>query len=243
MNERPSVSVALAAYNGSLYLREQLDSILMQLGKNDEVIVSYNQSNDSTLQILTEYEDRDNRIKVINCKESGVIPNFENAIKNCKNDIVFLSDQDDVWIADKVAIMLPYFKNVDIGCVVHGSELVDEKLVPLGDSKINVKRNKYLNRLRVIVKNPVQGSCMAFRSKYIESITPIPRTVPMHDSWIALVISFFSKVLLIPDKLILYRQHGKNVTSRTHQKIGKMISDRCHLINDYAKRKADLRRI
>lgn len=239
MNGKLSVSVALAAYNGSSFLKEQLDSILIQLDKNDELIVSYNESKDATLQILTEYSNRDNRVHVLYCKECGVIPNFENAIANCKNDIIFLSDQDDVWINDKITKVLSCFSDDGIGCVVHGSELVDEKLNEIGDSKINVKNVQLLKRLHVYVKNPVQGSCMAFRKTYVDHILPIPRTVPMHDSWIALVISYFSKVALIPDKLILYRQHSNNVTSRTHQKISKMISDRYCLFKNIRKRKAE----
>lgn len=234
---RLSISVAMAVYNGELYLKEQIDSILVQLERTDELVISYNESTDNTLAILNEYAENDPRIKVFECSEKGVIANFENAIKNCSNDIVFLSDQDDVWVKNKVNVMLSNFDNDEIGCVIHRPEFVDSELKPIEvpDVEENVK---YIKPVNILVKNEAQGSCMAFRTSYKDKILPIPRDLPMHDSWIALVISNVAKVKLIPDKLILYRQHGNNVSPRSHQKIGKMISDRRKLSSNINKRKS-----
>ncbi len=234
---RPKISVAMAVYNGEKYLCEQIDSILLQLGDSDELIISYNESNDSSLEIIESYAKKDSRVHIVQCKESGVIPNFENAINYCNNELIFLADQDDVWNTKKVKVMASYFKDNKIGCVVHRYELVDSDLKIIKTRIPNGETQKLIKPINIILRNEAQGSCMAFRKEYLKSILPFPRNIPMHDSWIALVISKQSKVLLIPDRLILYRQHENNVTARHHQKCKKMIVDRWQLVINIIKRK------
>lgn len=229
--DRPTVSVAMAVYNGEAYLREQIDSIINQLESDDELIISYNKGTDDSLTIITEYQKVDDRITIVECGENGVISNFENAIRHCKKDIIFLSDQDDVWIEDKINKILSYFNNSEIGCVTHKATLVNENLEPIDNHSSVSKKIISIRPLNIIIKNQVQGCCMAFRKEYVKYILPIPRKMPMHDSWIGLRISQRSKVILIPDELILYRQHDNNVTSRNHQKVPKMIYDRLQLIS------------
>ena len=88
------ISVCMATYNGEKYLREQVGSILTQLGENDELVVSDDGSTDSTIDILKSYNDP--RIKIfINTGRHGVNSNFENALRHADGDYIFLSDQDD----------------------------------------------------------------------------------------------------------------------------------------------------
>ena len=94
-----SVSVAMASYNGEKYIKEQLESILKQLKDTDEVIISLDPSTDATEQVIASLKDK--RIQVISGPGKGVKKNFENAIIHCKNDIIFLSDQDDIWLDGK----------------------------------------------------------------------------------------------------------------------------------------------
>ena len=95
-----TVSVALAAYNGEKYIKEQLSSILEQLSEDDEIVVSLDPSTDGTKEAILSLND--SRIKIVDGEGKGLIKNFENAIKNCKNDLIFLCDQDDIWLPDKV---------------------------------------------------------------------------------------------------------------------------------------------
>jgi glycosyltransferase involved in cell wall biosynthesis len=96
------ISVCMATYNGAKYIKEQMDSILCQLGKDDEVVVSDDGSTDSTLDIVAEYGD--SRIKIVrNTGAHNFIRNFENSLKAAHGDYIFLADQDDVWLPDKVA--------------------------------------------------------------------------------------------------------------------------------------------
>ena len=92
------ISVAMAVYNGSKYIRQQIDSILPQLREGDELIISYDESQDDTLEIIRTYERKDARVKVFTDPGSGVTDNFNNAISHCTGDYIFLSDQDDVWL-------------------------------------------------------------------------------------------------------------------------------------------------
>ena len=96
------ISVAMAVYNGERYIAQQIDSILRQLGINDELVISYNNSSDNTWNVITKYSEIDNRVKCFKCEEVGVIANFENAIYNCSGEIICLSDQDDLWAETKV---------------------------------------------------------------------------------------------------------------------------------------------
>ena len=110
MRTRRTVSVAMAVYNGETYLKEQMDSILSQLGVKDEVILSLDPSTDRTLDIIKDYCLRDSRVHMCWGPGRGVIKNFENAIKHCRNEIIFLADQDDVWKSEKVEKVLMAFK-------------------------------------------------------------------------------------------------------------------------------------
>lgn len=107
------LSVALCTYNGEKYLREQLDSIAAQLLPIDEVVVCDDGSTDGTVSILREYADRRTLpIRVIgNKRQLGVTANFEKAILACTGDIIFCSDQDDIWMPDKTQVITEYFDN------------------------------------------------------------------------------------------------------------------------------------
>ncbi|WP_204830143.1 glycosyltransferase, partial [Olsenella sp. CU969] len=88
-------------YNGELFLPLQIESILKQLHPNDELVISYDESTDSTLSIIEGYASRDSRVRVVRNNAPGIIGNFNNAIAHCANDTIFISDQDDVWLEGK----------------------------------------------------------------------------------------------------------------------------------------------
>ena len=89
------ISVAMATYNGEKYIKKQIESILINLNKDDELIISDDGSKDKTLDIIKSIKDK--RIKIISGPKQGVIKNFENALNNCTGEYIFLSDQDDIW--------------------------------------------------------------------------------------------------------------------------------------------------
>ena len=211
-----TVSVALAAYNGEKFIAEQIDSILPQLKDTDELVISINPSSDRTEEIVKENKNRDKRIKVSICNTPGVLANFDNAIRQCKNDIVFLSDQDDVWDSRKVETQLMLFRDQSIGGVCHGCRYID-KHGDLIEAQPPLGSNRDIKFWEIIKKNPVQGSTLAFRRELKKYFLPFPADIPMHDSWMGLWICKKSRLLYLNEPLLLYRQHEGTVTVRKHK--------------------------
>lgn len=234
----PSISVALAAYNGEKYIKEQIDSILSQLEANDELIISYNPSTDGTEQIVRQYANDDKRVKVYLCRDTDIKRNFENAISRCSNEIIFLSDQDDVWLPEKRKTVLKQFEDPELLAIAHGCYLTDKDLSNPIEYEL-VKKRKTVRPVDILWKNRMQGSCMAFRRSTLGCFLPFPDEIPMHDSWIGINISTMGKVMLIPERLLLYRQHNSNVTSRSHGNINNMIKQRARLLKAYLLRQSE----
>lgn len=204
------ISVALAAYKGENYIEEQLRSILPQLSPKDEIIVSDDKPGGQTEKIVRKLMKEDNRIMYVEGKGKGVVANFVNAIRYCKGDIIFLCDQDDVWLPDKVQRVCEAFES-GASLVLHNAYVTDKNL-NITDYSFFAKRNSKQGFIRNLVKNSYMGCCMAFDRKLLKKIMPIPRFVPMHDQWIGLIGEKYGKVRLIDTPLIYYRVHGGNVT-------------------------------
>ena len=205
------ISVCMATYNGEKYIKEQIDSILCQIGDDDELIISDDGSTDNTISLVEEvYSDR--RIKIVhNEGNHGYTPNFYNALKQAKGDYIFLSDQDDVWLPNKVETVIKALQNFNF---VHSDAvIVDEKLQVISkshDEANNVKRGFLPNLLR----SRYLGCCMAFDRHVLEALFPVPsytNTYP-HDLWIALISEYYFTTTYINKSLILYRRHDSNAS-------------------------------
>lgn len=123
------VDVLLATYNGEKYLKEQIDSILNQTYQNINLIISDDNSNDSTRKILEEYKKIDNRIKIyLQDKNLGYIKNFEFLLTKVESNYYMLSDQDDVWLPEKIEKSMKTLKEKNADLVFGDLEVVDEKL-------------------------------------------------------------------------------------------------------------------
>ncbi len=207
------VSVAMATYNGEKYLKQQVDSILSQLSSEDELIISDDHSTDGTLSIIGKYLQEDPRVRLYINGEKGVTSNFENAIKHTQNDIIFLSDQDDVWKPEKVETVKKYFeKYPNIQMIMSDITVVDNQLNTTIESFYDFRGSR-AGVIKNIIKNSYIGCAMSFRKELKAKILPIPRNVPMHDMWIGLVADMNHSALLIPEKLIYYRRHDSTVTT------------------------------
>ena len=205
-----SVSVCMASYNGEQHILEQIQSILSQLDLNDELIISDDNSTDNTVDIIKEFND--NRIKIIeNNTNIGYTGNFERALREVKNEIVFLSDQDDVWLDNKVKTVIKYLDKYDF--VVSDAKIVDNNLSVINVSHFNVHnvKNGFINNF---IKSRYLGCLMAFRREVIEMALPFPRrhNICLHDTWILNVAGMYFKTGLIPAQLVLYRRHNNNVS-------------------------------
>lgn len=204
------ISVALAAYKGEKYIEEQLLSVLGQLSAADEVVVSDDRPGGATEKIVRRIMADDPRVVYVEGKGRGVVQNFVNAIRYCRGDKIFLCDQDDVWLPNKVSCVMQAF---DEGAtlVLHNAYVTDKNL-NIADYSFFEKRGSKKGFWRNIIKNSYMGCCMAFDRKLLKKIMPIPQYVPMHDQWIGLMGEKYGKVRFIDTPLIYYRVHGDNVT-------------------------------
>jgi glycosyltransferase involved in cell wall biosynthesis len=239
------ISIALCTYNGAQFLQEQLESIAFQTRIPDEVIICDDLSNDNTLEILKNFASKVSfPVRVfLNEQNLGSSKNFEKAIKLCTGDIIFLSDQDDVWHPEKLEKIEKMFSIFPSTAVIFtDAEVVDENLKSLGYSLwqsigFSKKEQNYFTRgnfIEVLLKrNVVTGSTMAFRSEFKRLFFPIP-DVWVHDGWIALLIAFTSDLTIVREPLIKYRQHrmqqvgagdeGLTIYSKLCKKIDQLIN-------------------
>jgi glycosyltransferase involved in cell wall biosynthesis len=204
-----SVSVALAAYNGEKYIAEQINSVLPELGDDDEIIISDDNPSGKTKQAVLSLGDP--RIRYIEGSGSGVVKNFENALNHCRGDYIFLCDQDDVWLPGKVKRVMEEFDK-GASLVLHNAEITDKNLVPYGKTCFELygSNSRFLKNF---IRNSFVGCCMAFRREILDFTLPFPDKLPMHDWWIALsVIKRGDKISLIDEPLIYWRRHSGNVT-------------------------------
>ncbi len=204
------ISVCMATYNGEKYLREQVDSILAQLNEEDELIISDDGSSDSTKTILDTYSDKRIRI-LVNEGRHGVNANFENAIASASGDIIFLSDQDNVWLPGKVNACMVALENAD--CVVHDCIITDQHLNITGNSFF-CERGSRNGFWKNIYKNTYLGCCMAFKKDLIRDFLPIPQTTAFfQDNWMGCIADLKYRLVFIPFKGILFRRHSDTTSS------------------------------
>ena len=224
-------SIAMAVYNGEKYIKEQIDSILKNMSDNDELIISDDGSKDDTLKIISKYNDE--RIKLIEGPHKGVKQNFANAIDHAKGKYIFLSDQDDIWMENKIELVLKTFEDNNVSIVIHDAEVIDENLEVTLPSFFEY-RNSGKGIIKNIYKNTYIGCCMAFKADLKKYILPIPNNIEMHDQWIGILgESKGDGSIYLKEKLIQYRRHSNNVSQMKHYGIAKMIKNRVFFIINY----------
>ena len=199
------ISVCMATYNGEKYIKEQLESILPQLSEQDEVIVSDDGSSDHTLDIVRSFGDE--RIKIYkNELENGFSKNFENALNHSSGDLIFICDQDDVWMPDKVKVMREALKTHPF--VIHDAVVTDGEL--------NVRFESFFEHygiksgfLRTLVKTRYSGCCMGFTREFLNKALPFPDNQDLcpYDYWFAYLGEIDHEAYLLNIPLIMYRRH------------------------------------
>jgi glycosyltransferase involved in cell wall biosynthesis len=211
-----SISVCLASYNGEKFIQLQLDSIIKQLDKEDEIIIVDDHSTDNTVSIIKSINDK--RIKIfLNEKNKGHVFSFGRALALANKDIIFMSDQDDVWIDNRVVLMKNKLQNSTAMLISSNSNFVDSKGVKIGfnidgvDSKFS---NKNLSNIIDILKGKENyyGCAMALKKELKELILPIPDYVESHDLWIAMAANIIKSNLHCDDVTLNRRVHGANAS-------------------------------
>lgn len=239
--DRPKISVAMASYNGSKFIREQIKSILVCLSGNDELVISDDGSTDGTQDIVRQMSLEDGRIKLINGPGGGVVRNFENALMSCTGDVIFLSDQDDVWHKDKVQKVLPLLKENILVC--HNAAIFNSDTgQSLGD--VQSKTGAGATFLKNMAKNCFMGCCMAFKRELLNYALPFPdkSQIHIHDWWLGLLAIKYGKVAVIGDCLIDYRIHQNNTLGFNKTSLAFKIKKRINMYRAYRARVKQLKK-
>lgn len=216
-----TIAIAMATYNGEQYIYKQLESIVNQTRKPDKIVIIDDASTDETVtitkNILTESHIPFEII--INDHNIGARDSFFKSIEYINQDIVFFSDQDDIWIRNKIEVMANVFEqNKDCALVVCDSLIWENKT----SNKRLHKRLKINYRIddeklvdmewywrELIRRNIVTGMNMALS---INAARITSGSISMlHDSWYAMIAPVFGKVYAIEMPLVKYRQHSNNV--------------------------------
>ena len=202
------ISVALATYNGEDFLAEQLQSFGTQTRRPDEIIISDDNSTDGTLQLIEKFQlETDILIKVVKNKSGqGVAKNFSNALDNTSGDLILLSDQDDIWIANKVEIYETYFMNNP-----HVQLILSDALIFQGAFKSeNRTKLDYFKERSFNFDSFCTGCCMGFRRSFMEVSLPIPSEGYAHDVWLNDVALALGSREVLDLTTMYYRRHFKN---------------------------------
>jgi len=199
----------MATYNGAQYIEEQLQSFVDQTRQPDEVVVCDDGSTDATLEVVENFKESAPFDFFIyrNEKNLGFIKNFEKAISLCSGDVIFLSDQDDVWFENKIDIVEREFKNSSAMVVINDQVITDSNLKESGATKLDNAR-----RLGYSESWFITGCCTAFRSGWVDLICPIPVEIGSHDIWINRLADMLDLRKIIFTPLQFYRRHETNAS-------------------------------
>jgi glycosyltransferase involved in cell wall biosynthesis len=234
------ISVALIVYNGAKYLRIQLDSILAQTHKVDEIIICDDASYDNTKEILEEYKNKHPNLFFIhyNTKNIGPTKNIEKAIKACTGELILLADQDDYWEAHKVETIIKYLEqNPNMNGVFTNGSLINSKgkldnnyalwdimSFPYKTIKNKTELNSNLKLYINTVENAVTGATLAIRNNlpFLKQPFPIIKNL-VHDRWLAINLAENNSLGILEEKLIRYRIHSAQAIGGMTENIEKFI--------------------
>lgn len=222
------ISVAMATYNGGRYICEQLESLAAQTRTPDELVISDNSSDDRTIDLARGFAQRLRfPVHILrNDRNLGLIGNFDRAVAACTGDIIFLCDQDDVWLPRKIAETVGALaRHPSAGMAISNSELADQNLRPMGCTQYTSHNTHYPRYERVygagvaavrflIEIGGALGHTMAFRRtlRLVSPVADITRDCP-HDAVRGILAASLYDVVALPTCLTLYRRHPGQVTS------------------------------
>jgi len=216
------IDIVLATYNGEPFIRDQIDSLLLQSFKDWRVIVRDDGSSDSTLKIVKEYAKSDPERFVVICdnRQAGTASaNFGLLLMETTAPYVMCCDQDDVWRPDKIAVTLAAAQAVEQASGARTPVLVHTDLIVTNEHLLTIApsfwafQNLEVEAFtfpRALVHNVVTGCAMLVNRALLDRALPVPPEALMHDHWLAIVAAAFGKVVAVHEPMMYYRQHGRN---------------------------------
>lgn len=217
----PKISVALATFQGSPFLQEQVGSIVAQSRAPDEIVVADDGSTDDSLDIirasLVHYPHI--RLVVLESRAGhGVTANFARALKASSGDLIALCDQDDTWHPDRLACAARVFdEHPEVALVNTNARLVDREGRSIGTTLFSalgitpaLKRSLQRDPFPVLLRrNLITGATMMIRRELLDSSFPLPSEW-VHDEWLAIIAAATGRIQVLDELLVDYRQHGAN---------------------------------
>lgn len=221
MSSVKSIDVVLATYNGERFLKDQIDSIILNFERlvnyKCRLLISDDGSTDNTLKLIDLLYSNDERIFIVNKERTGgVKSNFLTLLDYVEGDYLFFSDQDDFWLPNKISLFMEVFEEnnkYDKPLLVHSDLTVtDVYLSPKHVSMFSYQNlNKNASLENCLVTNNVTGCVMACNKQLVDRLrnSKLDQSI-MHDWYASLIAHIYGKVIFIDKSLILYRQHGGN---------------------------------
>lgn len=207
----------MATYNGARYLDAQMESIVPYLESSDELVVSDDGSSDDTREIIEGYKNKYSNVHLIDGPCKGVVKNFENGILHAENDIIMFSDQDDVWLPEKLPLMRKLFDDYpDVNLIHHDKIICNNEQIESGNGGYPSLKGGMWNHgvLCNLLMNCYYGCCIAVRKNFIRQIVPFVDSTIAYDQLIGLIAEFQKCSMFISTPLIKRRIHGDNLSQK-----------------------------
>lgn len=226
------VNILMATYNGEKFLAQQIESIQKQTFKEWNLLIRDDGSSDKTCDIIRNFTAKDSRIRFINENEHhnlGVIKSFFTLVNYEVADFYFFSDQDDVWLPEKLSVSLEAAKHKasDVPLLVYTDlKVVNQELNILQDSMIRAQsHHANTTLLPELTENTVTGGTMMINHALAEKWFT-PNDILMHDWFLALLAASLGEIIYLDLPSQLYRQHDNNVLgARTMDKRFKILRE------------------
>ena len=215
-----SVSVAMATWNGEQHLREQLESIGRQTLLPCELVVSDDASTDATIEIIEQFARTAPFPVRVHAGQDriGVGENFMRAAQRCSGDLIAFSDQDDVWLPEKLERCAASLGLPEVVLAIHACSVVDETLRPLGEIVPTIARDRISSPLEPPRWGEAPGMGMVFSLDLLSLLEWDSRPVAhhahgrlLHDEWIYGIARVAGSIAFLAEPHCLYRQHSANI--------------------------------
>ena len=197
----------MATYNGIKYIDRQIQSVISQLTENDELLISDDGSSDGTYEYLCELENKHNNVRLFKGPCRGANENFFYVINKAEKDIIFICDQDDVWMPTKVDEVCKAFQKDNIEVVLH----TDKIKYTATDEIVDCNKLRH-GLLKNLIRSSYSGHRMAFKKDFRRRIMNNTEKCPAYDQYLGLLSEKYKCSFFLNKDLDIHMMHGNNVS-------------------------------